>query len=309
MRPVAVLVMAALVVGCARTTDDAAERSLNAIATPVATATAKSTPTPDAACADATASLRPSTGAIPAGSFMDRIRHRGRLIAGVDQNTLLLSYLRPSTNHIEGFEVDLLREVARAIFGDPDRLDLRAITTTQRPTVVRSGTVDIVADAYTINCARRRLVAFSTVYFEATQRLLVPSSSPARSLSDLRGRRVCATKGSTSLERIEVDPARPVPYIVGQRTDCLVALQDGTVDAITGDDAFLRGFRAQDPDTKLIGPPLEREPYGLAINQGHPEFVRFVNRVLERVRRDGTWARLYRRWFGAAASPPTPHYR
>jgi polar amino acid transport system substrate-binding protein len=309
MRLAVLLVAAALLAGCARTTNDASERSLEAIATPVATSTPSPTPTPDVDCGDATASLRPSSGEIAAGSFMDRIRQRGRLIAGVDQNTLLLSYLRPSTNHIEGFEVDVLREIARAIFGDPNRLDLRAVTTAQRFPVVQSGAVDIVADAATVNCYRRTLVAFSTVYFQATQRVLVPSLSNARSLSDLGGKRVCATIGSTSLDRIKADPAHPIPYVVGQRTDCLVALQEGKVDAITGDDSFLRGFRAQDPDTKLIGPSLEPEPYGLAINKRHPEFVRFVNHVLEGMRRDGTWARLYRRWFGSAASPPAPTYR
>src|SRR4051812_24865655 len=210
----AVLAAAALA-GCAGTSDDAEQRSLAALATPAPTAAAAATPTPTVRCADPTASLRPSA----TSSYVDRIRRRGRLIAGVDQNTLLFAYLRPSSGRIEGFEVDLLREVARAIFGDPDRLDLRAVTTAQRIPLVQSGDVDLVADAVTMTCARRRDVAFSTVYFQAAQRLLVPRTSPARSLSDLGGRRVCATAGSTSLQRIADDPARPIPYPVGQRTD------------------------------------------------------------------------------------------
>jgi polar amino acid transport system substrate-binding protein len=311
---VELLAVAALVTGvagCASTSDNAQRTALAALATPAPTTAAAATPTPSAHCTDPTASLRPSSGPIPAGSFMDRIRQRGRLIAGVDQNTLLLGYLRPSTGRIEGFEVDILREVARAIFDDPSRIELRAVTTDQRLPLVRSGTVDVVADAVTINCGRLRQVAFSTVYFDASQRLLVPSSSRARRLADLAGHRVCATKGSTSLQRIASDPAHPIPYPVAQRTDCLVALQQGAVDAITGDDPFLLGYRAQDPNTKLIGPPLEEEPYGMAIDKSHPDFVRFVNGVLERIRGDGTWRRLYRRWFGAvapAATPPSPRY-
>jgi polar amino acid transport system substrate-binding protein len=303
----AVLAAAVLLAGCAQTTRDAEVRSLEAIATP-APAAATATPPPGVDCADRTASLRPASGAIAAGSYMERIRRRGRLTAGVDQNTLLLSYLNPSSGQIEGFEVDLLREIARALFGDPTRLDLRAVTTAQRVGLVQSGAVDLVADAFTINCARRRQVTFSAVYFQAAQRLLVPASSPARSLADLRGKRVCATVASTSLQRIEKDPSHPIAVAVPQRTDCLVALQQGTVDAITADDAFLLGFRAQDPQTKLIGPSLEGEPYGVAVNRAHPDFVRFINGVLERIRRDGTWQRMYRRWFGATATPPTPHY-
>ena len=249
---------------------------------------------------------------MPPESFMARIRRRGRLIAGVDQNTLLFAYLSPETARIEGFEVDLVHEIARAILGDHAKVELRALTTAQRLPAVESGAVDIVADAVTINCDRLRKVAFSTVYYDAAQRLLVPAGSPVRRLDDLGGQRVCATATGTSLPRIEHDPAKPVPSPVSQRTDCLVALQQGRVAAILADDAFLLGFRAQDPNTKIVGPRLSDEPYGMAINRSHPEFVRFVNGVLARLRDDGTWAALRRRWIGRLApaqSPPRPRYR
>ena len=67
-------------------------------------------------------------------------------------------------------------------------------------------------------------------------------------------------------------------------TDCLVLLQQGDVAAISTDDSILDGLAAQDPWTKLIGPPLTDEPYGLAIAKQHPEFVRFVNAVLQQLR-------------------------
>jgi polar amino acid transport system substrate-binding protein len=314
--PWAALVVAVVAAGCGSTSDEAQRLSLSALATPVATVKSKSTSTPTVRCADPTASLRPPAtmprpGAMPAGSYMAAIRRRGRLVAGVDQNTLLFGYLRPSTGKIEGFEIDLLREVARAIFGDPDRVDLKALTTTQRLPSVQSGAVDIVADAVSMTCDRRRQVAFSSVYFDAGQRLLVPATSRVRSLRDLRGRRVCATSGSTTLQRISRSPAKPIPFPVAQRTDCLVALQQGRVDAVSSDDTILLGFRAQDPNTKIVGPRIHDEPYGMAIARGHPEFVRFVNGVLDRLRRDGTWRRIHRRWLGGLAptpAPPRAHY-
>jgi polar amino acid transport system substrate-binding protein len=93
---------------------------------------------------------------------------------------------------------------------------------------------------------------------------------------------------------------------VDQRTDCLVALQEGRVAAISSDDAILLGFKAQDPNTKIVGPRLADEPYGMAINRGHPEFVRFVNGVLERLRDDGRWKAIHRRWLGPFAPTPAP---
>jgi polar amino acid transport system substrate-binding protein len=114
------------------------------------------------------------------------------------------------------------------------------------------------------------------------------------------------TKSSTTLQRIERDPAKPIPVPVEQRTDCLVALQEGHVAAISSDDAILLGYKAQDPNTKIVGPKLAPEPYGIAINQSHPEFVRFVNGVLERLRRDGTWNALHQRWFGSLVPNTLP---
>ena len=270
-------------------------------------------------CANPTASLKPTgslplAGQMPAGTFMRTIQDRGRLIVGVDQNSLLLGYLNPFNDQIEGFDIDMLREVARAILGNPNAIEFKAISSAQRIGAVQSNSVDIVADAMTITCERAKQVAFSTVYYEAGQRILVPTNSPIHSVADLAGRTVCATKGSTSLENLARAAPAAIPYPVPLRTDCLVALQEGKVEAISTDDAILYGFHAQDPYTKIVGPRFSAEPYGMAINRSHPEFVRFVNGVLAQMRADGSWERLYTRWLGrvtgaSALPPPKASYR
>jgi polar amino acid transport system substrate-binding protein len=248
---------------------------------------------------------------MPAGSFMARIKRRGYLVAGVDQNTLLFAYFNPLDHQIEGFEIDMLRELAKAILGSPNDIEFKAITTAERIPAVQDGSVDIVADAMTITCQRRQQVDFSSVYYDAGQRILVPSNSPARSIKDLGGKRVCATIGSTSIQTLKALVPRPIPYGVPQRTDCLVAMQQGLVDAITSDDSILLGFKAQDPYTKIVGRRFADEPYGMAISKAHSDFVRFVNGVLATMRADGAWRHIYSRWLGKFASTPAPppaHY-
>jgi polar amino acid transport system substrate-binding protein len=68
----------------------------------------------------------------------------------------------------------------------------------------------------------------------------------------------------------------------------------------------------QDPNLHIVGPSLEAEPYGIGINKSQDDLVRAVNASLERIRRDGTWLSLYRKWLtvlGPAPSPPEPKYR
>jgi polar amino acid transport system substrate-binding protein len=149
-------------------------------------------------------------------------------------------------------------------------------------------------------------VDFSSVYFDAGQRVLVQSNSRAKSIADLGGKKVCATTGSTSIDNIRAASSHPIPVAVPYWTDCLVLLQQGDVAAISTDDSILAGLAAQDPWTKIVGPVFSSEPYGLAISKQHPDFVQFVNAVLQQMRTDGQWAASYARWVGTPVPAPPP---
>jgi polar amino acid transport system substrate-binding protein len=248
---------------------------------------------------------------------MRTIQSRGRLIVGVDQNTLFFGYRDAETGGLDGFDIALAREVARAIFGNkPDDVELRAVTTDQRLPVVKAGDVDLVASQVTATCARRAVVDLSTIYYLAHQKVLVRTGGPITKVADLAGKKVCATTGSTSLDHITQLVPGAVPYPVAARTDCLVALEEGTVDAITSDDTILLGFEVQDPvNTQLLPEELSNEPYALATSKAHPEFGRFVNGVLDELRANGRLEQLYRQYlnqpevgFEPPSAPPPAAY-
>jgi polar amino acid transport system substrate-binding protein len=168
----------------------------------------------------------------------------------------------------------------------------------------------------TITCERDKGIDFSSVYFDAGQEILVPQDSTITGPGDLAGKRVCAADGSTSLNQLAGLKLRPAPQLwaVPGDTDCLVMLQQGQVDAISTDNVILQGLKAQDPNTKLVGPAFSSEPYGMAISKQHPDFTSFVNGVLANERADGTWAAIYSHWLGSFSdgvipTPPAPTYR
>ncbi|MBB4686715.1 glutamate ABC transporter substrate-binding protein [Amycolatopsis jiangsuensis] len=260
------------------------------------------------------ASIRPTAGtAVPDGSTMAKIKARGKLIAGVDQTTYLFGFRNPKTGNIEGFDIDVVNHIAAALFGTAEgHVQFRAIPSSQREKVLEDHQVDVVVRTYSITCARRENVQFSAVYYVAGQKILVPKTSDAQSLSDLAGKRVCAAKKSTSLTKIATDPAKPVAVSVPNWSDCLVMLQQNQVDAVSTDDTILAGMAAQDPRVKVVGEQLTKENYGVGVPKDQEDLVQFVNAVIEQIRGDGSWAASYAKWVGqrlGPASPPEPQYR
>ncbi len=155
-------------------------------------------PTPpsalDTSCGNPTASdpppaTMPAPGHMTPGSYMAHIQARGYLEVGVDDGTYLWGYRDPTTGELTGFDVDMLRQVSQAIFGssDPRYIHFTIVPNDERIPYVQKGLVDIVAETMTVNCEREKSVDFSSVYYEAGQRILVPDDSSIRGPQDLAG--------------------------------------------------------------------------------------------------------------------------
>ena len=325
MKRVALAVALAVAMGlgasaCSTPSDDALHESLEplprgAVSTGAPPTTSPTTTTGPADACDPRASFDfRSDAAMPT---VQAIKERGHLVVGVDQGTPGWGFRNPSNAQLEGLEVELVRRIALELFGDAgeERIKFRTLNTAQRIAAVQDGTVDMVASLLTATCERWKMVDFSTVYFVAKQALLVNERSKIQSVADLAGRRVCATQGSTSIAHIAEIAPRAILYPVEARSDCVVALQEGDVDAITSDDTILRSFRNRDkePLTRIVDLPAsdaEDEPYAIAITQQHEDLVRFVNRVLQEMRDDGSLRRLYAEWLDQPDTPiPSASYR
>jgi polar amino acid transport system substrate-binding protein len=254
----------------------------------------------------------PTPGQMPGNTTMRAIQDRGKLIAGVDQNTFLFGFRNPTTGALEGFDIDRVHEIAQAIFGDPNKVQFKVVTSNNRIDVLKKGQVDVVVRTMTANCARWQDINFSTVYYTAGQRLLVDRTSTVQSLDQLGGKKVCAAKGSTSIVTIKDHPAKLIPVQVDNWSDCLIMLQQGQVAGVSTDDTILSGMVAQDPNVKMVGPRFTDEPYGIGIPKANIDMVRFVNGVLAKSVADGTWQQSYDKWLGRTGepgTPPQPEYR
>ena len=215
-------------------------------------------PRPRTDC-DHTASLRPFANKEEADAAVANIRNRGRLIVGLDIGSNLFSFRDPITGEITGFDVDIAGEVARDIFGTPSQVEYRILSSADRVTALQNNQVDIVVKTMTITCERKKLVNFSTRVLDrptsgswrrATRRSRRPPTCRASGCARRRARRRC--------ERSSRSARRRSSSTVVTWADCLVALQQRQVDAVSTDDAILAGLVSQDPYLHIVGPSLER---------------------------------------------------
>lgn len=253
----------------------------------------------------------PEPGQMPSGTTMAEIQERGRLIVGTSADTFLLASRNPQSGEVEGFDIDMAKAVARAIFGDEERIQLRIITAAERIPLLEAGEVDIVVRAFSMTCARWDQVAFSEEYYHSGQKILVRQGSDITGLSSLAGHKVCAPNGTSSLANLVAMAPEAEPVGALNHTGCLVLFQRGAVDAITGDDTVLAGLAAQDPYAVVLEEePFTEEPYGIGVAKENTDLAAFINGVLGQLRASGEWTASYQRWLapylGEGAGQPTP---
>ncbi|MFD7706495.1 glutamate ABC transporter substrate-binding protein [Streptomyces sp. NPDC059785] len=271
--------------------------------------------------------LSPAPSGDESGTTIQKIKKRGYLTVGVDQNSYRWGYRDPNSTkenvELEGFDIDLARRIAEEILGSPDDIRFRAIPTDQRIEAIQDGRVDMVVRTMTISCKRLEQVAFSAPYFVTGQQVLAPETSDIKGYDkSLAGKKVCTAQGSTANEKLADDkesgklPASvDISETVPNQLDCLVRLQLGEADAVVTDGALAASQAAQDPTVQLKGETFTTEYYGVAMKKDAGDLVRRVNRVLEDYRKDG-WQKSYDRWLAAtlpedspSSSAPAAHYK
>lgn len=262
-------------------TSDSSANSPGDSSTNSPSATSDSTTTaPEAGAVSTELDLK---AAIPA------ILARGYLVAGVDQSMNLLSFRGSITSELSGFEVELARALAAKIFGDPNKVDFRFVDSTDFTRALETKQVDVVIRTLSITPERAKSLDFSLPYYAAHKQLLQarPGVDPQR---------VCVNFSSTSLDAAAT--LFPGARVLATRTwsDCLMALQQGQVDAVLADDLIVAGLAAQDPTTVVRDVAAPVEYYGIA-TRTNPGLLSVVNSTLIDVARSGAWERMYREWF------------
>ncbi len=191
-----------------------------------------------------------------------------------------------------GFEKEIIDAVAKRM-GRTARLvqnDWEALI----PGLNR-GLYDVVMNGLEITPEHEQAVDFSIPYYTTFEQLAVRARDPYRTLADLRAHKVGTLKASLA-ERILQD-ARDIDVVgYDEETDAYNDLANGRVDAVLLDYPIALYYVTPNPALRLVGEPIGRIRYGIAMRKGDAGLRQRVDQALKDVMASGDLRRILERW-------------
>jgi ABC-type amino acid transport substrate-binding protein len=207
-----------------------------------------------------------------------------------------------------GYSLELCEAIVDEIGVEVDdanlRIDYVKVTSDDRIPAVVQNKIDLECGSTTANAERGKQVAFSPLMFVAGTKLMVPKTSTISGPTDLKGRTVVVTKGTTNEQAMHnVDKKFELSLNIVTAADHEQSYQmlvDGKADAFATDDILLYGLiarhKAQDR-FRVTGDYLSYDPYGIMFRKGEPQLAAVVERSFRKLGSNRDLIPLYNKWF------------
>lgn len=244
---------------------------------------------------------------------LKKIKDTGVISLGYRESSIPFSYYDDQQNVI-GYSHEFLEKIVEAVKQKLDMPDLKVrmtpVTPQNRIPLVQNGTVDLECGSTTNNIEREQQVTFSNTIFVIETRLMTRKDSGIKNWSDLKGKTVATTAGTTSerlLRKMNQDKGMGMNIISAKdHGEAFQTLSGGRASAFMMDDALLAGERAKwgnPAQFVIVGPPKSEEAYGCMMRKNDPEFKKVVDAEIARIETSGEADQIYRRWFEAPIPP------
>jgi polar amino acid transport system substrate-binding protein len=199
---------------------------------------------------------------------------------------------------IVGFDVDLMDLVAKEL-GLEQKIVNTPFEGIETGQAMNTGQCDIAAAGMTITKERAEVMDFSDPYFDATQALLVQKDSNISSLEDLSGQTLGVQIGTTGEQYANENAPEDVELKVFEDLALLTtAVKTGSIPAAINDNSVLYDYVNKNPDTKVATEFDTGESYGFAVAKDQNDaLLDTVNQVLAEARKNGTYDKLYKKYF------------
>jgi glutamate transport system substrate-binding protein len=226
-----------------------------------------------------------------AGSTMEKLAKAGTVTIGTKFDQPLFGLKGPDGP--VGFDVQIGTLIAASLGIPASKIKFVETVSANREQFIVNNQVDLVVATYTINDKRKVAVSFAGPYYEAGQSILVKADNTTiKSEKDIVGQPVCSVTGSTPAAKLAEIGAKPL--LTDTYSNCLEPLRSGAVVAVSTDNVILAGLAAQNEgEFKVVGKPFTKEPYGIGVKHDDTEFRTFINSVLTKAYKDGTYKKAW----------------
>jgi glutamate/aspartate transport system substrate-binding protein len=228
---------------------------------------------------------------------------------GYRESSAPFSFLDQANRPI-GYSLELCEAVVDEIgveVDDPDlKIEYVKVTSDDRIQAVLQNKIDLECGSTTANAERAKQVAFSPLMFVAGTKLMVPKASAVQSVTDLKGKTVVVTKGTTNEQAMHnADKKFSLGLNIVTSPDheqSYQMLSDGKADAFATDDILLYGLIARHKSQdkfRVTGDYLSYDPYGIMFRKGEPQLSAVVERTFRKLGSNHDLIPLYNKWFVA----------
>ena len=228
---------------------------------------------------------------------------------GYRESSPPFSFLDHSNRPI-GYSLELCEAIVEEIGVEVDDANLKVeyvkVTSDDRIPAVTDNKIDLECGSTTANAERAKLVAFSPLLFVAGTKLMVPKASTISAPTDLKGKTVVVTKGTTNeqaMHKGDKTCSLGLNFVVSpDHEQSYQTLVDGKADAFATDDILLYGLIARhktQAQFKVTGEYLSYDPYGIMFRKGEPQLKAVVERTFRKLGSGRDLIPLYNKWFVA----------
>ena len=234
---------------------------------------------------------------------LKKIKDAGVITMGVRDGSGAMSFTT-GPGKFTGFHVEICERVIADIkkLALIDKLEVRyqLVTPQNRIPLVQNGTVDIECGTTTNNATRQKDVAFAPTLYIEEVRIAVKVNSPIKSTSQLAGKTVAATTGSTSVQLLRRLKSDATELAAKDNSDGFLLLETGRAEAFVADGQILATLisKSKDPGQyKLLDEILSTEPIAIMLPKGDAAFKKAVDQSVVAMAKSGEVARIYDKWF------------
>ncbi|MGA0609479.1 amino acid ABC transporter substrate-binding protein [Caldimonas sp. KR1-144] len=242
-----------------------------------------------------------------------KVKASGKITMGVRESSSPLSYTLGG-GKFAGYHVELcekiVSDIRKQLGLSSISIDYTPVTSQNRIPLVQNGTVDLECGSTTNNAARQQQVAFGLTTYITEVRTAVNKASGINSISQLNGKNVVTTTGTTSVQTLRKhERAAGVNFneVYGKdHADSFLILESGRADAFVMDDNILAGniANAKNPaDFKIVGEVLSVEPIAVMFRKDDAAFKKAVDDSIRNMMKSGDLAKLYAKWFTSPIPP------